>query len=283
MVTGLGFNGITEMQQMTSDVCKSAIPGLEGRLKDTRDDKVYWIGKLKDYNCWMTQNLNYDGGGTRVSSSFSKNYSAEYYNPGEYTYKDATKTPINSMMLTYNPDSTWSITDDTGFYAATTYISSDDKVLCTKKANSYFGDMVSNYIPCRLYSPKYLDDVGMHYLIGNYYNYKAVINSDDSICPLGWNVPTGGEESGDFHYLLGDITSANIVNSPYYYVYGGYVKIGTKISEGSVGYYWSSTPFNSNRSYSLSVQNNSINTSANINDGDGVNYYLGMSVRCVAR
>ncbi len=107
VVTELGFNGITEMQQMTSNVCKSAADGLEGRLKDTRDNKVYWIGKLKDGNCWMTQNLDLDlnqanlltPSNSDVSSNWpstalsdtmwagSSDYDLpNYYDPGDYYY-----------------------------------------------------------------------------------------------------------------------------------------------------------------------------------------------------
>ncbi len=56
--------GITTMQEMNSILCKSAPENATSQLKDDRDGKLYWVTKLKDGNCWMTQNLAYDGGGT---------------------------------------------------------------------------------------------------------------------------------------------------------------------------------------------------------------------------
>ena len=56
----LAFEGIETMQEMTSSICSNADEGETARLKDARDDKLYWVTKLKDGNCWMTQNLDYD-------------------------------------------------------------------------------------------------------------------------------------------------------------------------------------------------------------------------------
>ncbi len=56
------FITITTMQEMTKDICTNAIPGQETKLRDTRDDKIYYVARLADGNCWMTQNLAYDKG-----------------------------------------------------------------------------------------------------------------------------------------------------------------------------------------------------------------------------
>ena len=54
------FEGIETMQEMTSTICSNADEGETARLKDTRDGKLYWVAKLADGNCWMTQNLDFD-------------------------------------------------------------------------------------------------------------------------------------------------------------------------------------------------------------------------------
>ncbi len=54
------FSGITTMQEMTSTICAYAEENETTRLTDTRDGKQYWVAKLKDGNCWMTQNLDLD-------------------------------------------------------------------------------------------------------------------------------------------------------------------------------------------------------------------------------
>jgi len=61
------FNGITTMQEMTSSICKSAKENDSATLRDTRDNKTYKVTKLKDGNCWMTQNIDYDIPGKMLS------------------------------------------------------------------------------------------------------------------------------------------------------------------------------------------------------------------------
>ncbi len=62
---------LTYMQDMTHDICANTkdsngntniTPGNEvtNQLIDVRDGKKYWVSKLADQNCWMTQNLAYD-------------------------------------------------------------------------------------------------------------------------------------------------------------------------------------------------------------------------------
>ncbi len=64
----LPFGGITTMQAMTSTFCSNTKEGDVIQLTDTRDQRKYWVAKLKDGNCWMTQNLAYNGGGAQRSS-----------------------------------------------------------------------------------------------------------------------------------------------------------------------------------------------------------------------
>ena len=45
------------MQHMTPEICASAFVGETKQLIDWRDGKTYWVAKLADGNCWMTQNL----------------------------------------------------------------------------------------------------------------------------------------------------------------------------------------------------------------------------------
>ncbi len=54
------FSGITYMQDMTPDICATAEENDTTQLIDKRDGKSYWVAKLKDGNCWMTQNLALD-------------------------------------------------------------------------------------------------------------------------------------------------------------------------------------------------------------------------------
>ncbi len=69
---------LTYMQDMTHDICENTKEHYTKQLIDTRDGKSYWVAKLKDGNCWMTQNLALDialddeGNAAALSESGSK-------------------------------------------------------------------------------------------------------------------------------------------------------------------------------------------------------------------
>ncbi len=66
------FSGITTMQQMTSSICSAARTHDTTRLRDTRDGRFYWVTKLADGNCWMSQNLQlYLGSASPLNSATS--------------------------------------------------------------------------------------------------------------------------------------------------------------------------------------------------------------------
>ena len=49
------------MQDMTSTICSNVtVEDDQIQVYDNRDNKIYWIAKLKDGHCWMTQNLDHD-------------------------------------------------------------------------------------------------------------------------------------------------------------------------------------------------------------------------------
>ena len=48
---------ISNMQDMTSQICGNSNIGETATLKDTRDNNTYNVRKHEDGNCWMTQNL----------------------------------------------------------------------------------------------------------------------------------------------------------------------------------------------------------------------------------
>ncbi len=54
------LSGITYMQEMSPYVCDYSDVGETKQLIDMRDQKAYWVAKLPDNKCWMTQNLALD-------------------------------------------------------------------------------------------------------------------------------------------------------------------------------------------------------------------------------
>lgn len=53
------WDDLEYMQQMSPQACAEGNETGK-QLVDARDGKSYWVAKLKDDNCWMTQNLDYD-------------------------------------------------------------------------------------------------------------------------------------------------------------------------------------------------------------------------------
>ena len=54
------FDGIEYMQDMTQEICETENPGISKQLTDRRDGKKYWVTRMRDNSCWMTQNLDFE-------------------------------------------------------------------------------------------------------------------------------------------------------------------------------------------------------------------------------
>ena len=79
------------MQEVNSLVCADTKEGWTTRLKDKRDEKSYWVAKMKDGNCWMTQDLALELGTSWPSeedSNIGKNSNTGTATTGkEYVYQ----------------------------------------------------------------------------------------------------------------------------------------------------------------------------------------------------
>ncbi len=301
------------MQEITKTKCNNIANGTEGRLKDTRDNKWYWVAKLNDGLCWMTQNLDYDGGGTKVtnlSGNFtSSDTTGKYYDPGEYYYTGSdsdgcanSSTGLasctnNSWITNLNVPSSWSATYNDSFVSATSYLGTDNQTICNKKAGSYLGDINSPYSQCHIYYYSAMQTIA-HYAAGNYYNWYAATNgtgtssmtsgnATGSVCPTGWSLPTSRNSSTEIGSFGGLTTAYSIGNNaagstklrsaPLYFVYGGRVSNSSLNDAGSDGYYWSSTADSASSAYNLYFY------SSNVIPSNNLDRYVGLSVRCVAR
>ncbi len=268
------------MQALTSPICKTVPVGTEGLLKDTRDGKTYWVARLKDNNCWMTQNLDYDDtSSTKVSApsgwtSTDANYRA-YYDPGNWVYTNkipgATACPNSAV----GPSGCigYGFTNADGMRAS--------------ENPAFQGSIV------------YLDEetaiYNAHYHIGNYYSFQSATNgtgssattaganASGSICPTNWKLPTSNNtNSGSFGGLTNSYSIGNnaagastISTSPLYFTSGGHVSSGALNSAGNSGYYWSSTAYSSTSAYDLYFASSLVNPSYHIDR------YVGASVRCL--
>ena len=289
---------ITYMQDMTPQICGASTENETKRLIDKRDGKYYWVAKLKDGNCWMTQNLELDlstntpltselsdvtsswtptnGTYTSAQSGSHRGYEIQSWNLGKYVWK--------------NPNSSGRCGDSSGDYD-----------FATADCNAYW-QSVSSWAPMTEYrtdgvthdsNSKTYD---AHYLAGNYYSWNAATagtgasaangtEATSSICPKGFKLPPNSGNSSYNNLTKAyniDRNGGEIIRSaPLFFVGSGYViPLYHYISNaGSTGIYWSLTAFasSSHTAYYLEFGFPRVEPSKYLWGNDH-----GFSVRCVA-
>lgn len=168
------------------------------QLKDKRDEKTYWISKLKDGNVWMTQNLD-----------LNLNTETTYTSADTDLPEGTTWTPVRSTYET--TDSTW------GKYAnSPESYDPGDKYWNGISVAEYNASLNAETGEYSLENPNPAKDSGdTHYHIGNYYNYTAAVAMNNSssytstdnpslqsICPSGWTLPNVGNTGDKTFYGL---------------------------------------------------------------------------------
>ena len=286
-------NGYFKMQDMTSEICKSIdVEESELQLIDIRDDKVYWVAKLKDGNCWMTQNLDLD----LTSNPNANNYIALTSENTDLTdttsaaYQDG-YTVSETGVITWLPER------DTIAY---------NNLNSTTWTNSNTDPYSYDYLDANG-NPVYPDSLvtkeaaGNHGLSGNYYNWSAAVASNDttnisvgnasnSICPKSWSLPIKGEYGAML--LTQNIWSGSgntyedggfdrMGTNPLYLSRQGYIYGGSFSGSGSLGSYWSGSAMGPTTSSYLRFNNSGIWPEFYWS----INYfrYGGSSIRCLAR
>ncbi len=291
---------ITTMQAFDKTTCGKLNTHETLQLTDTRDNKKYWVTKMLDGNCWMSQNLALDLSTSKTLTSSDSDVSS--WRPGRNTTGSVTTGSYISTE-TYS----W----DFGKYVI---ISPTVTTACTQNdaglsaCSGQFAN-VSSKTPSS--SPNFYQENGAtynaseydaHYLVGNYYQWNAATagtggtitntNASGSICPKNWKLPNYGDSSSvSWGYMLtqygvnrnsSGISSVNsntynIALSPLFFVKGGYIDSNyqTFYNAGNTGNYWSLQAY-SNADYAYSF---GFNTSVGLSNV-GSRYY-GYSLRCL--
>ena len=240
-----------KMQDMSTSICDTVTTPTntadysdtpETQLVDIRDGRIYWVAKLMDGKCWMTQNLDLDleSTATNVTALTSENTDLNTYGSNGYDsingYSQANNviawTPERSSTSTISTSgsiSNWTndynnpySVDPGDWYwignwdnngSFTWYVSTENNYLNT--ADSGAGDKFSQ--------DPYTGN-GAHGHVGNYYNWPAAVasnntssytmstydnitnNPQNSICPAHWRLPTAYSTATDtrneIQYLL---------------------------------------------------------------------------------
>ena len=289
---------ISNMQDMTTDICNASTVGQTNRLTDTRDGKLYWVAKLADSQCWMTQNLDFD---IPADGLTNENGLAAKTDLPDGTVWDSSSDYAPQATTT---GSIFSSTSNTGTYSFDPgmYVN-NDPTAWTSCNNYWSGGSCSNWTNVSSMTAMteertdgtiiYGNTYDAHYLAGNYYQYTAAtagtggsLNSYDdatgSICPKGWALPSN--RNRDYAQLTSAYSISDnstgataLTKSPLYFIPAGYVSSGLLAGAGGSGYYWYSTAVSSyNASY--------------LNFGSSYVYpslsnarFFERSVRCLAR
>ena len=202
------FDGIQTMQEMTSTICADAAENDTAQLTDTRDGKQYWVTKLADGNCWMTQNLDLDITESGLSAN-DTDIDADWISSTAYP-PISTVTSISQddfygsydlgdyLQIGSSYDVAGNVSD-AGFLNVSGSEWSDTYV-----AN---GEIISDWTTADQTNHTY----DAHYLIGNYYSWMDATagtgygltngNASGSICPKNWHLPS----QDDFSALIADL------------------------------------------------------------------------------
>ena len=149
------------MQDMTTGICNQV--GLYGeasqtQLVDIRDNNTYWVAKLEDGHCWMTQNLGFDIVADEQDLTKMKALTSEDTDLTDHSlagaYADGYNYDTNTGIIT------WTSERGTTDFQNTTVTGWQD----------------SNTEP---YSANKRDDANTgHASLGNYYNWTIAIASN---------------------------------------------------------------------------------------------------------
>lgn len=238
------------MQTITSANC----PATRVRAVDARDNHTYWIQRLDDGRCWMLTNLAYAGGGTNAYNDTKVLSNGTGDSSTTYTVAKYYVVPSTTNYTT-EPTAPSTATDGTGQYG---YLYN----WCAAMGAQNGTNGQPSTSAC---------------LNGT----TPALDMNASICPAGWRVPTSGS-GGEFAALNaainGNSTSSSAgLHDVWLAQKSGYWTSGAGFeTQGSTGFYWSSTHTSANFAYRLQYHNTFVNPSASTNQS------YANAVRCIA-
>ena len=308
------YNGYFKMQDMTHSICSNVdIEESELQLIDVRDNRIYWVAKLKDGNCWMTQNLDLDLSHEVALTSETSDIDPESYGTTIYTTDTGYSKDETTGVVSWLP----STIDNSGIQRADTIdmIWNGDSATTPGWTNNYnnpysanpgnryrytspssYGE--SNYNSLETCANANNNDINGcgHTHFGNYYNWSATAASnntygynsgtvENSICPKNWSLPSSNkykillQTQGVWSNSGNNYTDSgfnNLRTTPLYFARFGSVYLGSSYRLGLSGYYWSNKVNDADYTEYLGFTESTIQNFIYAKRS-------GLSVRCIAR
>ena len=253
-----GQAATTAMQNLT---CSNTYNNA-AQVYDARDLKVYWVQKLADGKCWMTQNLDFDISSNETYTHYNTDLGYTDYNLNEIW------TPI-AMANTSNNINNYSVINynkNTNFFPNWNHSINEPT---SADPGEYYARMSTPYRTKDACEAANNPTICSHIKVGNFYNFAAsnatndvnktvgtikkqedssinpdtyvVSNSDiyfimpNSICPAGWKLPTGLTNA--------NINDASTTHSELNYLFNQY-NATLKPESGTSGTEWTNTGYN---------------------------------------
>ena len=267
-------NGYYRQQELTKSMCNTIAITQNETLKDVRDNNTYMVGKLKDGNCWMLDNLALDP--TDATTAANMNTSNT----------NATQEAITNLLNGGSTTAGWS---NTAVANVTINFTNYSYGFIQPRINNVSKDtLVTSYGPA---------STNGQAKVGIYYNFCAasastycyteesgvdlpdtIIDAPQDICPANWRMPTGGN-SGEYYALAqkygNDATNTNSLQYNLSTPLSGDYESSSVYDQGSRGYWWSSTFGNSFGMLGLHVE------LTNVLPSGGNTRSYGRSMRCL--
>ena len=215
---------ISNMQDITPEICAKSAENETARLMDKRDNKLYWVTKLKDGNCWMTQNLDYDipaGGITGDQAAKTDLSDGRTWATGDPSSSNPYPAQATTTEFYHNDSNTGTYSWDPGMYVKTTptdwnkycnNVSGYDDPACVEAGWTDVSTMMAMTEESTDGVVTNGNTYDAHYLVGNFYQWNAatagsggtitsgelntpadletnLVSAEDSICPKGWELP----------------------------------------------------------------------------------------------
>lgn len=304
------LSDLVYMQEMSADVCANSELEETKQLIDQRDGKSYWVAKLADHQCWMTQNLDFDLNGSTLPLQTTTSDVTTSRGMYEHTTLSGSMYSNNSPAGTNSFDPGLYVKSNPASLSGSCGTSGGDQLTSLDDSDCQDAGWtsVANLTPSStaLASGTAIsgNTYDTHYLVGNYYQFNTAaadssrdqtnLDVSDSVCPRGWRLPN----QSAYSTLLSAYDYSNSTNdgaiagAPLYLQLSGYIDYYWRLLPpgyvnglrfaGNRGRYWTSHAGSANRATSLYFGNLGIVNDDDVQSAANADRYIGGSVRCVA-